>query len=169
MARQPLFIDDENVAAALDRAATAAIAALAPLLPAVADAPYRERLRTALAALVSAEGIPGLAPLVHGADAFGDRFALEDLPLPRPGHGYAVQMLDTDTLLDRSSGKFLAVRDPALKALFASFDEAHGAARDWLREQGAGTDRYPLAIVPVSHDELLQRHVLIYGVLKRQP
>ena len=42
------------------------------------------------------------------ADAFGDRFNLADLPLPRPARGYAVQMLDTDTLLDRASGQLPA-------------------------------------------------------------
>ena len=41
-----------------------------------------------------------MPPFQFAADAFGDRFALADLPLPRPPRGYAVQMLDTDTLLD---------------------------------------------------------------------
>ena len=102
-------------------------------------------------------------------DAFGDPFSLEDLSLPRAATGYAVQMLDTDTLLDRESGKFLPVRDPALKGLFESFDCAHAAARAWFRERNAGIDQYPLAIVPASYDYVIGRHVLIYGVLTQSP
>jgi hypothetical protein len=103
------------------------------------------------------------------ADAFGDRFALADLPLPRPPRGYAVQMLDTDTLLDRASGEFLPVRSPALDGLFASFDDAFAAASRWVEAHCAGPEAHHLAIVPAGFDDVLQRHVLIYGVLCGRP
>lgn len=103
------------------------------------------------------------------ADAFGDRFALADLPLPRPPRGYAVQMLDSDTLLDRHSGDFLAVRSPALDGLFASFDEAYAAACRWVESHCRAPQEHRLAIVPAAYDDVLQRHVLIYGVLCGQP
>lgn len=103
------------------------------------------------------------------ADAFGDRFNLESLPLPRSATGYAIQRLDTDTLLDRCSGSFLAVRSTALQGLFASFDEAHAAASQWVNEHGAAGEDHKLAIVPASFDPVLQRHVLIYGVLCGRP
>lgn len=177
MARPPLFLDDDAVATALDEAADAATRRLARLLPTLdspAGEPLRQRLREHLAALLT--GHPGAAtpgphlpPLILGEDAFGDRFNLEDLPLPRPGTGYAVQILDTDTLLDRASGNFLPVRAPALHALFDSFDAAYAAARAWLRQRHAGTDLPPLAIVPAHYDVEMQRHVLIYGVLTRLP
>ena len=102
-------------------------------------------------------------------NTFGDRFNLEDLPLPRPARGYAVQMLDTDALLDRNSGKFLAVRSSELDGLFATFDEAHAAARHWVETNCADADEHRLAIVPAGFDDRLQRHVLIYGVLCGQP
>lgn len=103
------------------------------------------------------------------ADAFGDRFALADLPLPRPPRGYAVQMLDTDTLLDRASGEFLPVRSPALDGLFASFDDAFAAASRWVEAHCARPEAHHLAIVPAGFDDVLQRHVLIYGVLCGRP
>lgn len=102
-------------------------------------------------------------------DAFGDPFSLQDLPLPRTATGYAVQMLDTDTLLDRLTEEFLPVRDPSLAGLFESFREAHAAASAWLGKRGAGMDLYPLAIVPAYFDHGLNRHVLIYGVLTQSP
>lgn len=108
-------------------------------------------------------------PPIYGADAFGDRFTLESLPLARPGGGYAVQKLDTDTLLDRSAGAFLPVRHPKLHGLFASFDEAYAAARRWLHGNGTSPEETPLAIVPAYFDDHLQRHVLIYGVLTQEP
>lgn len=177
MARHPLFLDDDTVADALDEASDAAIARLAQLLPELASsqgASFRNRLRTQLAAMLSGRTIAvaaesDLPPLVHGDDAFGDRFALENLSLPRAGSGYAVQMLDTDTLFDRRTGDFLAVRDAALQGLFDSFDSAHAAARTWLRERNATTDQYALAIVPAYYDNLMHRHVLVYGVLTRSP
>lgn len=103
------------------------------------------------------------------ADAFGDRFALDGLPLPRPPRGYGVQLLGSDTLLDRCRGEFLAVRSPALDGLFASFDEAYAAACRWVETHCSGPDEHQLAIVPASFDDVLQRHVLIYGVLCGQP
>lgn len=177
MARPPLFLDDPAVVAALDEASAAALCRLAALLPELDGAegiPFREQLRAHLAALLT--GHPGtqrlagnLPPLLHGDDAFGDRFSLDGLPLPRTGTGYAVQMLDTDTLLDRNSGNFLAVRHPALDGLFESFDSARVAARTWLQERNASLDQYPLAVVPALYDSVMQRHVLVYGVLNPIP
>jgi hypothetical protein len=102
-------------------------------------------------------------------DAFGDRFNLGDLPLARPPAGYAVQMLDTDTLLDRISGTFLPVRSPTLDGLFASFDEAYAAARLWVEANCQAPHEHRLAIVPAGFDNMLERHILIYGVLCAQP
>ena len=102
-------------------------------------------------------------------DAFGDRFNLADLPLPRAAAGYAVQRLDTDTLLDRITGDFLPVRAAQLQGLFESFDEAHAAAGRWVVSYCATPAEHGLAIVPADFDPLLQRHVLIYGVLCGQP
>lgn len=103
------------------------------------------------------------------ADAFGDRFTLASLPLRRPAGGYAVQILDTDTLLDRATGRFLPVRAAELDALFASFDEAYDAACNWVECHCSTPLEHRLAIVPASFDDLLKRHVLIYGVLCGQP
>jgi len=102
-------------------------------------------------------------------DAFGDPFDLHALPLRRPAQGYAVQMLDTDTLLDRHGGNFLAVRAGALDALFPDFASAHTAAATWARQHCRQPDDHRLAIVPASFDPVLNRHVLIYGVLCGQP
>ena len=102
-------------------------------------------------------------------DAFGDRFDLNALPLPRRAAGYAVQRLNSDTLLDRSSHEFLPVRSPLLSGLFASFDEAHAAASRWVEAHDLKPDEHGLAIVPANFDPVLQRHVLIYGVLRGQP
>lgn len=102
-------------------------------------------------------------------DAFGDRFALDELPLPRPPAGYAVQMLDTDTLLDRVSGSFLSVRSATLHGLFDSFDAAYAAAHDWVEKHCLAPEDHRLAIVPAGFDTVLNRHVLIYGVLCGQP
>ena len=103
------------------------------------------------------------------ADAFGDRFTLGDLPLPRPPAGYAVQMLDTDTLLDRASGHFLPVRAAELDGLFASFDDAFAAACRWVEAHCTAPEDHRLAIVPAGIDEVRQRHVLIYGVRCGRP
>lgn len=103
------------------------------------------------------------------ADAFGDPFDLASLPLPRPACGYGVQMLDTDCLLDKASGDFLPVRSPDLDAAHANFAGAHAAAARWASRAGLAPDAHRLAIVPVGYDDLLQRHVLIYGVLCGQP
>ncbi|MBS1190203.1 MAG: hypothetical protein H6R10_1995 [Rhodocyclaceae bacterium] len=170
MIRHPFFLDDHVVAVALDEAATTATQRLAELLPELdtaAGEPFRKQLHAHLAAMLT--GQTALPRLVHGEDTFGDRFSLDDLPLPRAGMGYAVQRLDTDTLLDRTSGTFLPVRDPGLSGLFESFDRAHAAARDWLKARNATVDAYPLAIVPASYDGELRRHVLIYGVLTQSP
>lgn len=102
-------------------------------------------------------------------DAFGDSFDLAALPLPRSASGYAVQKLDTDTLLDQTSGNFLSVRSTSLQGLYPSFDEAHKAASEWVHNHGMINEEHNLAIVPASFDPLLKRHVLIYGVLCGQP
>ena len=102
-------------------------------------------------------------------DAFGDRFSLASLPLPRAATGYAVQRLDTDTLLDRITGDFLPVRAAQLQGLFTSFDDAHAAACRWVVSYCATPTEHGLAIVPADYDPILQRHVLIYGVLCGQP
>ncbi len=107
---------------------------------------------------------------IHYADdAFGDRYDINELPLPRLASGYAVQRLDTDTLLDRLSGKFLPVRSASAQPLFASFDEAHAAAGRWVSEHCINTEEHGLAIVPVGIDDTMQRHILIYGVLRTTP
>lgn len=103
------------------------------------------------------------------ADAFGDPFELDALPLPRPASGYAVQMLGTDTLLDRPSGNFLPVRSSALQGLFEHFDEAFSAAQSWVESHCEAFDEHRLAIVPAGFDNVLERHVLIYGVLCEHP
>ena len=102
-------------------------------------------------------------------DAFGDPFDLARLPLARPGSGYGVQRLDTDTLLDRKSGCFLPVRSPDLDAVFPEFCAAHAAASDWVRIHAIDPRDHNLAIVPVCVDAELRRHVLIYGVLRCDP
>lgn len=103
------------------------------------------------------------------ADAFGDPFEVRTLPLPRPATGYAVQMLGTDTLLDRLSGNFLPVRSSLLKGLFDHFDEAFSAANSWVEGHCETFDEHRLAIVPADFDTVLERHVLIYGVLNEHP
>ncbi|MBU1365768.1 MAG: hypothetical protein KKE51_18275 [Gammaproteobacteria bacterium] len=103
------------------------------------------------------------------ADAFGDRFALDALPLARCAAGYAVQMLDTDKLLDRLTGTFLPVRSEQLDGLFDSFEAAYAAAHTWVEKYCPNPDDHRLAIVPASFDQILNRHVLIYGVLCGQP
>lgn len=103
------------------------------------------------------------------ADAFGDPFELQALPLPRPAAGYAVQMLGTDTLLDRLSGSFLPVRSCTLQGLFENFDEAFAAAQSWVESHCEVYDEHRLAIVPAGFDTVLERHVLIYGVLCEHP
>jgi hypothetical protein len=103
------------------------------------------------------------------ADTFGDRFALDALPLPRPADGYAVQLLGTDQLLDRVSGRFLPVRSTTLAGLFDSFDAARAAAETWVEANCPIAEEHRLAIVPAAFDKLLERHVLIYGVLGDHP
>ncbi|MFN4326110.1 MAG: hypothetical protein ACK4FP_09515 [Azonexus sp.] len=103
------------------------------------------------------------------ADAFGDRFELSSLPLPRPPAGYAVQRLDTDQVLDRRTGALLPVRSPGLDALFDSFEAAHEAAGHWVRRHCTAGEDHHLAIVPAGYDRVLERPILIYGVLCTQP
>lgn len=99
------------------------------------------------------------------ADAFGDRFCLDRLPLPRKARGYAVQQLDTDRLLDRTSGQLLPVRSPDLDGLFPDFDTAFTAAERWVAAHCPPGQEHGLAIVPAGFDDELGRHILIYGVL----
>lgn len=171
------FLDDPEIALALDRAAADAVAHLATAIPEL-DGPraaaYANRLRRHMADLLARgrsrpdEELP-LLPVVLGDDAFGDPFELEELPLPRSGTGYAVQRLNTDTLLDQKSRDFLPVRDPGLQALFPSFRAAYQAARAWITERGTNIDADPLAIVPAAYDDTMERHVLVYGVLASSP
>lgn len=102
-------------------------------------------------------------------DTFGDRFDLAALPLPRAAAGYAVQMLDTDRLLDQVTGDFMPVRSAELRGLFESFDEAHTAALAWVERHCPSPENHRLAIVPAGYDHIRERHVLIYGVLCDQP
>lgn len=102
-------------------------------------------------------------------DSFGDCFDIAALPLPRPPAGYAVQMLDTDQLLDRNSGNFLPVRSPELRGLFDSFHEARVAALAWVEKHCPPPEEHRLAIVPAGYDQFRERHVLIYGVLCTRP
>lgn len=103
------------------------------------------------------------------ADAFGDPFEIDALPLPRPAVGYGVQRLDTDTLLDPQQKRLVPVREAGLACRFARFDDAHAAAAAWLNEHNTPADEHHLAIVPLGYDTFLERHVLIYGVLCGQP
>jgi len=99
---------------------------------------------------------------------FGDPFALDMPSLPRPASGYAVQLLGTDRILDRSSMQFLAVRDRALQGSFATFAEAEQAARA-MAAAVTDPETLPMGIVPVGYDSMMQRHVLIHGVLRAEP
>lgn len=101
-------------------------------------------------------------------DAFGDPFSLEHLKLPRPAAGYAVQLLDTDQLLDVKKGHFQPIRSAGLDPFFATFNEAHAAAGLWLKSH-TGNPAPALSIVPVGYDIELQRPILIYGVLCTHP
>lgn len=172
MVQPPLFIDDAPVAQVLDDASALAVAHLAALFPELAaagGAAARVHLRRSLAGLLLGEGLPAaLPPLVRGPAAFGDPFDLAALPLPRAADGYGVQILGTDTLLDRRSGSFLPVRDAALDGLYPSFAAAFAAAKAWVKAN-PGESEPPLAIVPASFDQRLGRHVLIYGVLPTAP
>lgn len=103
------------------------------------------------------------------ADAFGDRFTLSQLNLPRNAQGYALQILDTDKLFDQNSGDFLPIRTTTLNALFSSFDAAYQAAAIWVEQHGESPVDHRIAIVPASYDVILQRHILIYGVLCSTP
>ncbi|MDR1350174.1 MAG: hypothetical protein LBJ59_05240 [Zoogloeaceae bacterium] len=94
---------------------------------------------------------------------FGDPFCLEDLPLPRPAEGYAVQRLGCDQALDQRTHDFLSVRHPDLRALYPSFSAASTAAQAWREAHPEATPE--LAIVPAAFDAVAERHILIYGVL----
>ena len=110
-----------------------------------------------------------MRPNPFPADAFGDRFDLSKLPLPRAPAGYAVQRLDTDQVLDRRTGQLLPVRSPKLDALFASFDDAHAAACRWVTSHCDDSTEHHLAIVPAGYDSVFKRPILIYGVLCGHP
>lgn len=175
MATPSKFIDDQPVAAAIAAATQEAVGRLGDCFPELSG-PLGQDLARRLAGFLEAHLTgappPGTEPfprLAYGHDAFGDPFDLAGLPLPRAARGYAVQRLDTDTLLDRNSGDFLPVRDPRLDGLFPTFAAAYGAARQWVADQGADMETHPLAIVPAGYDDTLGRHILIYGVLTAQP
>ena len=103
------------------------------------------------------------------ADAFGDPFDIARLPLPRPAVAYGVQRLDTDCLLDRHHPRFLPVRSRDLDAFFPDFGSAHAAAGAWLAHSGTPLEAHDLAIVPLGYDPLLERPILIHGVIRSEP
>lgn len=103
------------------------------------------------------------------ADVFGDRFTLAELSLPREATGYAVQLLDTDQILDKQSGQLMSIRSATLNGLYESFDAAYMAAAEWLQRAGTTPEEHALAIVPAGFDAEMNRHILIYGVLRTQP
>jgi len=170
MADTPTFFDDPALQRALDEATAAAWRHLAAVVPELQGHQELFALHTRrhFLALLSGE-LAGMPPLILGDDAFGDRFDLASLPLARAGTGYAVQLLDTDTLLDRRTSTFLPVRDQRLDGLFTDFDSAFLAAKRWIQQNNSNTETHPLAIVPACVDAQLERHVLIYGVLTRSP
>lgn len=102
-------------------------------------------------------------------DAFGDRFELAALDLPRLAHGYALQRLDTDLLFDQTSGNFQPIRTPEIKVIFSSFDSAYQTAAAWVSTHCATPTDHKIAIVPIGYDDFLKRHILIYGVLSSTP
>lgn len=102
------------------------------------------------------------------ANSFGDHFDIHSLPLYRQATGYAVQLLDTDQLLDRQRETFLPIRSAELDALFPDFAAAHLAASRWVRHH-CPSHEHSLSIVPASYDPQLSRHILIYGVLCSRP
>lgn len=102
-------------------------------------------------------------------NGFGDPYDLADLPLPRPAIGYGVQKLDTDQLLDRETGTFASVRDQSIAPTFANFDAAARAAQNWSEQNLDDPMQHTLAIVPLGYDANLERHILIYGVLRAHP
>lgn len=176
MARYPLFIDDPTVSQILDEAGRKALSVFLAHLPDLTDTEKKRLaadLETLLGLALTGDPPPEDRPLglslIHGRHAFGDPFQVEHLPLPRAGTGYGVQYLGTDTLLDRKNGVFLAVRDPGLQAIHATFESARCAAQAWLVAHKATTESHPLAVVPLRYDERLERHILIYGVLTETP
>ncbi|MEY2632911.1 MAG: hypothetical protein RIR00_1565 [Pseudomonadota bacterium] len=179
MARLPHFIDDPDIQNLLDRATQTCLATLQNGLHEVSEsdlATWRPHLQQHLSQLLcgnpaatTAPPLPPVPALIHRLEDLGQPFDLHSLPLPRPAQGYAVQRLDTDTLLDRHQLQFLTVRDPQLDALFPSHREAAEAARQWLLREQRTTDDEHLAIVPAAHDPEFRRHVLIFGVLTSQP
>lgn len=110
----------------------------------------------------------------------GDVYHLEDLCLPRPAHGYGVQWLGKDQLLDSRHQAFLPIRHADLQGIFADFDGAAQAAQHWYQqhwrqqhgsapqEVASAPPLPPLAIVPVAYDPIAGRHILIYGVLQAE-
>lgn len=165
------FLGDDDIDAAIanaSRLAAEAVARSVNRMDATRLAAFDAALQAEIARLLSNHHA-GESPLVLGPDAFGDPFDLAALPLARPGTGYAVQYLDTDALLDHERRCFAPVRDATLRALFPRFDDAYDAARLWVRAHPETPFPPPLAIVPAFFDDLMQRHVLIYGVLKQAP
>lgn len=102
-------------------------------------------------------------------DAFGDPYTLEQLTLPRPATGFAVQKLGLDQVLDPATGQFRPLRKASIHAVFGQFETAHAAASGWLRAQAFTPPEAGLAIVPAAFDEAMQRPVLILGVLETDP
>jgi hypothetical protein len=88
------------------------------------------------------------APLEFHRDSLWRPLSPCRIAPPRPPHGYAVQMLDTDKLLDRASGNFLPVRAPSSKGYVSTFDDAHDAACRWVEAHCLTLEEHRLAIVP---------------------
>jgi hypothetical protein len=92
----------------------------------------------------------------------GTPFELQQLILPRKASGYAVQWLGTDRILDRNSTKFSPIREAGISNIFSHFSEATKAGQQWLSTH----PETPIAIVPVTFDDLFERWVLILGVIQ---
>jgi hypothetical protein len=101
---------------------------------------------------------------------FGDCFPRRPAVAASTGSGYAVQMLDTDTLLDRITRAIFcrSVRRIAPGACSTALTMPAPRRLPGLKPLPAagGTSA---GHRPAGFDDFLQRHVLIYGVLCGQP
>jgi hypothetical protein len=92
----------------------------------------------------------------------GTPFQLDQLILPRQASAYAVQWLGTDRILDRNTIAFSPIREAGISHVFREFSEATIAGQEWLNIH----PETPIAIVPVTFDDLFERWVLILGVIQ---
>lgn len=132
--------------------------------------------RSPVAAGFPASAIHPDEPPGSGEDPhpFGEPFSLTAVRLPRPACAYAVQYLGTDQVLDRQTLRFLSIRTAGLDAAFPCFATAETAARQWLAAQTAAEGerlarQHPVSIVPLGLDVLMQRPVLIWGMIPPDP